>query len=125
MPGERKDANASACKSSHALRTVRGRRNIDNLFRTGSRLSGRNATLIFREHPAGETRLSVFVPRRLGGSVLRNRARRVLREYARTNHYPALSGKEIIILCTQPVAGESLDKTKSEIGRLLESFAGE
>jgi len=129
MPVGKKDASGSLFKSSGktgpAAGSVRGRRAIDNLFRSGKRLNGKFVTLIFNDRPDGSARYSIFVPLRLGGPTRRNRARRVLREYIRTNSHPAVVGKEIIILCKQPVNDENLKKAGEELGRLLGRLAGE
>jgi len=129
MPVGKKDASGSLSKSSDktgpAAGSVRGRRTIDNLFRSGKRLNGKYVTLIYNDRPDGSTRYSIFVPLRLGGPIRRNRARRVLHEYIRTNPHPAVIGKEIIILCKKPVNDESLKKAGEEIGRLLSRLAGE
>jgi ribonuclease P protein component len=125
MPVVKKDASGLQSKPGSPSGSVRGRRTIDNLFRAGKRLNGKLITLIYNDLPAGNVRYSVFVPRRLGGPVRRNHVRRVLREFVRTHPHPALDGKEIIILCKQPLDSETLKKAGEELGRLLGSLAGD
>ncbi len=123
MPVGKKDENGSACKRAPEPGTVRGRRSVNTLFKSGRRLVGKQVTLIYRNLPDGNTRYSVFVPKRLGGSVRRNRARRVLREFIRTNQRPALTGKETIILCRQTINRSSIKEAKEELGRMLDRLA--
>ncbi len=104
--------------------SISARKDIDLIFKDGRRVTGRYVTLIFRTRPDSNSRISVFVPKRLGGSVRRNRMKRVLKEYVRTNPHAALEGKEVIILCRLPVNRETMVKVREEIGRLFEKLPG-
>jgi len=124
MPDEKKDANGSPYKS-RTIHAIRGRRAIDDLFRSGRRLNGKHVTLVVGDAKGEESRLSVFVPRKLGNPVKRNRVRRVLREFIRTHPNPLMNGKKIIVLCKQPIDDKTLKETGEEIGRLLGRLAGD
>ncbi len=124
MPDGKKDANGSPFKQrpSHAMR---GRRAIDDLFRSGRRFNGKYITLVVGDAPDGDSRISIFVPKKLGNPVRRNRARRVLREFIRTHPNPLMNGKEIIVLCKQPIDDDTLKNTGEEMGRLISRLAGD
>jgi len=49
------------------------------------------------ERPDASTRLGIIVGRRLGKAVVRNRAKRVFRELARTTRMEFVGGKEFLI----------------------------
>ncbi|MFA6450760.1 MAG: ribonuclease P protein component [bacterium] len=123
--GEKAASGSQPSKHGPPAESVRGRRAIDNLFRTGKRLNGKQITLIYNDRTDGSVRFSIFVPRRLGGPVRRNRARRVLREFIRTHPHPAMDGREIIILCKQPIDSVTLKKAGEELSRLLSRLAGD
>ena len=124
MPGAERDDSVSPSEPSRTPGSLRGKRAVSDLFHNGRRVAGRHISLIYRESADGNTRYVVLVPRRLGGSVRRNRARRVLREFIRTHPHTALNARETIILCKQSVERDSLDKAIKEIGRLLDRMAG-
>ena len=66
---------------------LRKRREFEECYASGVRVSGRHLQLFLREHPGPEpgTRLGISVPRRAGIAVARNRLRRRLREIFRRN----------------------------------------
>jgi ribonuclease P protein component len=64
------------CSSSEYARVRRG----------GRRVSARYLTLLGLPNTAGRDRLGIVASRRLGGAVLRNRAKRRVREVFRRQH---------------------------------------
>ena len=63
----------------------------------GQRLQTPHFNLVFVNRPNELTRLGIIVGRRFGNSVLRNRAKRVFRELARTTGKEFVGGKEFLI----------------------------
>lgn len=125
MPGGKKEERNSRFDGGGAPGRLRGRRDIDALFRGGKRLQGKRLVLIYRTSRDGSSRFSVFVPKRLGGAVRRNRARRVLREALRQNPHEAAAGREMIILCRRPVGEESIAEARKELFDLLDRLSGD
>jgi ribonuclease P protein component len=62
----------------------------------GARAHGRFLTLIALPNGAATTRLGVSASRRLGGAVLRNRAKRLIREVFRRNKPP--TGLDLVVI---------------------------
>lgn len=123
MPEGKKDANACPCDMA-PIERLSGRNDIDSIFRNGRRLKGRNLTVLYRPREDERARCAVFVPKRLGGAVRRNRARRVLRESVRQEPHPALRGKDLIILCRKPVTEKYLEGAKKELRVMLDRLPG-
>ncbi len=123
MPAEEKDANASAYEAGHIER-LHGRNDIDSIFRRGKRIRGRNINILYMRRSDNRARCAVFVPKRLGNAVLRNRARRVLRENLRQAAHPAMIGKDIIVLCRKPVTEKYLEGAKKELREMLDRMPG-
>jgi len=126
MPAGEKDAKDSQSDGCVVPpERLRGRGEIDTLFRRGKRLRGRNVTIIFNHRPAGAGSLAVIVPRRLGGAVRRNRVRRAIRENLRQNPHPAIYGKNLIVLYNKPAGNEFLADAIDELRALLDRLEGE
>lgn len=120
MPAEKRVEKNWRHKTSGLAQRLRGRRDIDALFRQGKRLQGKYLSILYRSDPDGETRYAVFVPKRMGVAVRRNRTRRVLRETLRVSGHPALEGKDIIILCRLKVDETFNTAARREMMELLD-----
>jgi len=70
---------------------------FDRVKRHGQRLQTPHFNVVFVERPDASTRLGIIVGRRLGKAVVRNRAKRVFRELARTTRMEFVGGKEFLI----------------------------
>ena len=68
------------------------------VFRKGQRLDGRFFTLVTLENRQGHDRLGLAVSRRVGGAVVRNRLKRLLRETFRRRVQKASRDLDIIVL---------------------------
>lgn len=70
---------------------------FDRVKRSGQRLQTPHFNLVFVERPDARPRMGIIVGRRFGKAVLRNRAKRVFRELARTTRIELVGGKEFLI----------------------------
>jgi ribonuclease P protein component len=70
---------------------------FDRVKRRGQRLQTPHFNVAFVERPKVTTRLGIIVGRQFGKAVLRNRAKRVFRELARTTRKEFVGGKDFII----------------------------
>lgn len=64
---------------------IRKRSEYQRVYDRGRKISSRNFTLFFLENDLRRPRLGITATRRVGGSVQRNRAKRLLREWFRKN----------------------------------------
>ena len=62
---------------------ISARRDFREAYDTGAKLHGRLVVVFARPRPEGELRLGITATRKSGGAVLRNRARRRVREIFR------------------------------------------
>ncbi len=124
MPAEEKAEKDSPSDTPARLGRLRGRTLIDRMFREGRRINGRTLTIIHLPCPPPESSFAVFVPKRLGKATVRNRTRRALKEQIRTNSFPALTGKHVIILCRQPVGEPFITAARAELPELLNRIPG-
>jgi ribonuclease P protein component len=85
-------------------------------FAGGVRVDGDLFALVARENGRPFDRLGLAVGRRVGNAVLRNRAKRLLREAFRRQKRGALGGQDIILTAKPEIVG----KTQADVDRELE-----
>lgn len=77
-----------AAQGLPAERKLRRRSEFQRVFDNGRRTHGRLFTVIAAPSPGALTRLGIVASKKLGGAVVRNRAKRLIREIFRTVVYP-------------------------------------
>lgn len=100
---------------------------FDRVFRQGVRLDGALFVLIAAPNHGPQDRLGLAVSRRVGGAVVRNRARRLLRESFRRLERRALPAADLVILAKPGIADCGLAEVSRELAnraRRLERSAG-
>lgn len=94
--------NGKDCRLPKSRRIQR-RKDFESVFRNGAAASSRIMTVYVRR-PAGEdaraeeSRLGVSAPRRIGGAVQRNRAKRLVREAFRLNRPSLPQSCDLIVV---------------------------
>jgi ribonuclease P protein component len=86
--------------ASYALppeRRIRRRAEFQRVFDAGRRAHGRYLTIIAVSATRSETRLGIVASRKLGGAVMRNRAKRLIREIFRIHTVPSMACDLVII----------------------------
>jgi ribonuclease P protein component len=78
---------------------VRRRREFQRVFDLSLRTKGRYLTVLIAPNGEGTTRLGIVASRKLGDSVRRNRAKRLIREVFRhTAPLPAGQGVDVVVI---------------------------
>jgi ribonuclease P protein component len=75
---------------------VRRRADFVAVYETGGKVGGRFMTVFVRENVHGHARLGIAATRKIGGAVIRNRAKRLTRELFR-HHKPAAAVDIVVI----------------------------
>ena len=94
-------------------RRLRARGEFNKVFQKGRRLGGRQFVMIALPNGTTEHRLGMTVGRKLGAAVVRNRARRLLRESFRRLEPAAGQGFDLVIVARADIVG----RTQSEVDR--------
>jgi ribonuclease P protein component len=88
---------------------------FDAAFKRGARLEGRLFLLVAAPNGRSFDRLGLAVSRRVGGSVERNRARRLLRESFRRLPRVRSSGVDLVVVARRDL----VDRGQAEVDREL------
>jgi ribonuclease P protein component len=78
-------------------RRIRRRGEFQRVFDAGRRAHGRYLTIIATPAAGTASRLGIVASRKLGGAVVRNRAKRLIRQVFRTEDGPAVPADLVII----------------------------
>lgn len=73
--------------------------------------------------PSSPTRLGVVASRRIGGAVVRNRAKRLLRELFRRHRHALPPGLDLVLIAHASIAGRSLADLERELARTRRDLA--
>jgi ribonuclease P protein component len=84
---------------------IRRRAQFQEIYKHGTRVSGRYHTVFIQPNSLAVTRLGVAATRKLGGAVVRNRAKRLVREVFR--RCGIASGFDIIVVPKRELLGTS------------------
>ena len=84
------------------------------LYKTGRKIHSERFVLFWRENRIGHHRLGITVSRKVGNSVVRNRAKRLLREIFRKSFRKIPGQFDLVINVKSSCAGASYIELKSE-----------
>jgi ribonuclease P protein component len=102
-------------------RRIRRRREFQRVFDAGRRAHGRYLTIIAAPAPGPDSRLGIVASKKLGGAVVRNRAKRLIREMFRTQVSPDRASDLVVIPKTaalQVLAAEVVSDYRTTLKRL-------
>jgi ribonuclease P protein component len=88
---------------------------FDATFKRGVRLDGRLFLLVAAPNDRAFDRLGLAVSRRVGGSVERNRARRLLRESFRRLSRPSGLGVDLVVVARPDLVGRGQAEVDREL----------
>jgi ribonuclease P protein component len=88
---------------------------FDTVFKRGLRLDGPLFLLVAAPNGRSFDRLGLAVSRRVGGAVVRNRARRLLREGFRRVDRPPGPGVDLVVVARPPLAGRGQAEVDREL----------
>ena len=103
------------------LEHVRRRADFEQAYDAGAKVSGRFMTMFVMPNAVGYARLGVAATRRIGGAVIRNRAKRLTRELFR--HQKPAAGLDVIVVPRREFLDAPFPSLEREFSVLLERSA--
>ena len=97
---------------------IRRSAEFQGVYERGVRLRGRFSTTFFLPNDHGVGRLGIAATKKLGGAVVRNRAKRLIREVFRRNKLA--SGFDIVVIPNRDLLDASLTVLETEYRGLVE-----
>jgi ribonuclease P protein component len=97
---------------------IRRRVDFEQTYETGTRVSGRFMTIFTRPSNLRAARLGIAATRKIGGAVVRNRAKRLVRELFR--HQKPSAGLDIVVVPRREFLDAPYTSLEREFSALLE-----
>lgn len=97
---------------------IRTREEFQHIYETGRRIPGRHMTMFVRDNGRPAARLGIAATRKIGSAVIRNRAKRLVRELFR--HYKPTGGFDVVIVPRREMLDASYDTLEAEFRALLD-----
>ena len=98
---------------------IRRRAEFKRVYERGSRIHSRYSTVFMLPNDRGVGRLGIAATRKLGGSVQRNRAKRLIREVFRRNKIA--DGFDVVVIPKRELLDASLVALEADYRTLLEN----
>lgn len=95
---------------------IRRRTDFQQVYEKGVRLHGRLLTLFVLPTGAQEARLGVAATKKLGGAVVRNRAKRLMREVFRRNK---AAGLDVVVVPRREALGATFEALETDFRAVL------
>lgn len=98
---------------------MRRRADFERAYKGGTRIRARYATLFVTTNQLEVGRLGIAATRKLGGAVVRNRAKRLIREVFRRNKIAP--GYDLVVVPKRELLGATLPAIEADYRKRLES----
>jgi ribonuclease P protein component len=99
---------------------IRRRAEFQQIYKHGTRVSGRYYTLFIQPNRLATARVGVAATRKLGGAVVRNRAKRLVREVFRRSGIAP--GFDIVVVPRRELLGTSFAVLENDYRASVERF---
>jgi ribonuclease P protein component len=99
---------------------IRRRAEFQRVYERGVRIHGRHATVFVLPTDRPIARLGIAATRKLGGAVVRNRAKRLVREVFRRNKIAP--GLDVVVVPRRELLGASLSALDAEYRHAIDRY---
>lgn len=89
------------------------------IYKNGRRIIGKFMILFVSRNPLQEIRAGAVTSKRIGNAVVRNRAKRQIREVIRKNWTGLPKGYDLVVVARHSIKGVAFEQIESEFLRLI------
>lgn len=90
-----------------------------NVTEGGKKLHTGSFIVFTKPNTVGFPRLGLTVSKKVGGAVIRNRIKRIVREFFRLNKVRIDAGIDIVVIAKREAVGKGLREVSVELGKVL------
>lgn len=90
-----------------------------NVAENGKKLLTRSFIVFLKPNNLSFSRIGITVSRKVGGSVARNRVKRIVREFFRLNKSRIEKGIDIVVIAKREAAGKGFVEVSRELEKIL------
>ncbi len=101
---------------------IRKRAEFLRIQRVGRRRSGAHFVVVTEPRHNGISRLGITTSRHVGGAVVRNRVRRLVREYFRRRKYRLVPPQDIVVIARAGAAHATFTQVTQELTEALKTY---
>ena len=98
---------------------LRKRPEFVNLSRTGKKFHSPNFIVISKSNERGESRLGITVSSKVGNALVRNRIKRLVREFFRRRRHQWVPGSDMVVIARKGAATLSSALMQKELEKSL------
>lgn len=89
------------------------------IYKNGKRIAGKYIIIFIRKNTLNINRFGIVCSKKVGKAVIRNRAKRQLREIIRKNMDQLHTGYDIILICRSSIRGEAFKDIEKDFLNLM------
>lgn len=98
---------------------LRGKKDFGRLYKRGKSVADRYIVVIFLENKLPYTRTAVLASKKVGNSVTRNRAKRLIKESLRSINGEIAPGYDLILIARNSITGRKCTEVEDSLRRGL------
>ena len=98
---------------------LRYKRDFDRLYKKGRSVADRYVVVFHIDNGLGYSRKAFLASKKVGGAILRNRARRLMKESFRKLEHEIKPGNDILMIARNTIVGTNLAQVEESMRKAL------
>ena len=98
---------------------LRYKRDFDRLYKKGRSVADRYVVVFHIDNGLGYSRKAFLASKKVGGAILRNRARRLMKESFRKLEHEIKPGTDILMIARNTIVGTNLAQVEESMRKAL------
>ena len=98
---------------------LRGKENFSRIYKKGNSVGGKYVVIFYLQNNLPYNRTAFLASKKVGNSVSRNRARRLMKEAFRLRNFELVSGYDLIFIARNTISSKKCDDVKQSLENSL------